>query len=70
MSVQNNGTRLSLITKELSMKWQETREYWQDSKSEEFNRNYMAELQSSVDAAVTVIEKLDKLLNKIRSDCE
>lgn len=70
MSVHNNGTRLSLITKELSMKWEETREYWKDSKSEEFDRKYMVELQSSVNTAVIVIEKLDKLLTKIRNDCE
>ena len=52
------------------LKWRETREYWDDAKSAEFERKYMDELQASVDTAVIVIEKLDKLLAKIKKDCE
>ena len=44
--------------------------YWKDAKSQEFERRYMEELLASVDRAVTVIEQLDKLITKIRSDCE
>jgi len=65
-----SGTRLSAITKELWNQWLQTREYWQDAKSEEFQRRYLEELVSSVDKAVTVIEQLDTLVNKIRKDCE
>jgi thymidylate synthase len=65
-----NGTRLSAITKELWNQWLQTREYWQDAKSEEFQRRYLEELVASVDKAVTVVEQLDKLVNKIRKDCE
>lgn len=50
--------------------WQHTREYWRDAKSTEFEHKYLDELFSSVDKAVGVIEQLDKLLNKIRRDCE
>jgi hypothetical protein len=65
-----NGTRLSAITKELWRQWQETKEYWQDTKSQEFERRYLEELVASVDKAVGVIEQLDKLIMKIRKDCE
>jgi thymidylate synthase len=65
-----NGTRLSAITKELWNQWLQTREYWQDAKSEEFQRRYLEELVASVDKAVTVVEQLDKLVSKIRKDCE
>ena len=65
-----NGTRLEGITKELSSQWQQTREYWRDAKSVEFERKYLDELFASVDKAVGVIEQLDKLLTKIRKDCE
>ena len=70
MSVRNSGTRLAMLTKELTLKWRETREFWKDAKSQEFEHRFMAELQGSVDAAVTVIDKLDKLITKIRKDCE
>jgi chemotaxis signal transduction protein len=65
-----HGSRLSAITKELWLQWQQTREYWQDAKSEEFERKYLEELVSSADKTVTVIEELDKLISKIKSDCE
>jgi hypothetical protein len=65
-----NGTRLEGITKELMGQWQHTREFWRDTKSAEFEHKYLDELFSSVDKAVGVIEQLDKLLNKIRKDCE
>ena len=70
MSLRTNGARLGAVTKELIVKWRETREFWQDAKAEEFERKYIAELQSGVDTAVAVIEQLDKLITKIRNDCE
>ncbi len=70
MSLRNNGTRLGMLTKELVTKWRETREYWKDAKSEEFEKKYIDELQASVDSAVLIIDQLDKIINKIRKDCE
>lgn len=64
------GHRLGALTKELNNRWQRTRESWRDAKAEEFQRQYLDELQTSVDKAMQVIEQLDKLMAKIRSDCE
>jgi hypothetical protein len=64
------GTRLAMLTQQLSQQWQETKDYWRDAKCQEFERKYMEELTAGVDMAVTVIEQLDKLLAKIRKDCE
>jgi hypothetical protein len=65
-----SGNRLAGLTKDLRGEWQHTKSYWKDAKSQEFERRYMEELLASVDRAVTVIEQLDKLITKIRSDCE
>jgi uncharacterized protein YeaO (DUF488 family) len=64
------SSRLAGLTKELRAQWQDTKNYWKDAKSQEFERRYMEELLASVDRAVTVIEQLDKLATKIRKDCE
>ena len=64
------GTRLGGLTKDLWGHWQQTKAYWRDTKSEEFERKYLEELRTSVDKTVGVIEQLDKLLAKIRKDCE
>ena len=65
-----NGTRLAAITKELSGQWQQTRQYWKDSKSEEFEHKYLDELVASIDKTVMVIAQLDKLISRVRRDCE
>jgi hypothetical protein len=70
MNVRNHGTRLSASTKELMVKWYETKHFWRDAKADEFEKRYLDELQSSVDRAVQVIEQLDKLMEKIQKDCE
>ena len=70
MSLAGNRSRLAAITRELSLQWQETKNYWKDAKSQEFESRYMVELQARVDKTVTVIEKLDELLTRVRKDCE
>lgn len=65
-----NGARLEAITKELRVQWQRTKEHWSDAKSVEFEHKYLEELFSSVDRAVLVIDQLDKLISKIKKDCE
>jgi thymidylate synthase len=64
------GSRLSGITKELWVQWQQTKESWRDEKSAEFEQKYLSELVAAVDKSVTVIEQLDKLIEKIKKDCE
>ncbi len=70
MSLSANKTQLATITKELLMNWKQTKEYWRDAKSAEFERKYLEELFDGVDTAVAVMDQLDKLLHKIRTDCE
>mgnify|MGYP001769894653 CR=1 FL=1 len=65
-----SGARLSGITKELRAQWQDTKSYWRDDRCQQFEHKYLEELFASVDRAVTVMEQLDKLLTKIKQDCE
>lgn len=64
------GSRVAALTKELWVQWQRTREEWGDAKSQEFEHKYLQELVAGVDKTMTVIDDLDKLLHKIRRDCE
>jgi len=70
MSLSANRGRVQALTKELALKWAETKNYWRDAKSQEFEHRYIQELLIHVDRAVAVIEKLDELLTKVRNDCE
>jgi hypothetical protein len=70
MSMRDSATRLASATRQLTNRWQETKYYWRDRKSEEFERKYMNELTGSVDRTIVVMEQLDKLLATIKEDCE
>jgi hypothetical protein len=70
MSLSGSKNRLVAITKELSNRWGETKNYWRDAKSQEFEQRYMTELFANVDKTITVMEKLNELLIKVRNDCE
>jgi len=64
------ATRLSALTRELWNQWQQTKQYWSDSRSQEFERKYLSDLVANVDRAISTIEDLDKLISRIRRECE
>ena len=70
MSLSGSKNRLVAITKELSNRWDETKNYWRDAKAQEFEQRYMLELFASVDKTITVMHKLNEVVTKVRDDCE
>ena len=68
MSASQN--RLVGLTKELAAEWANTKQSWSDAKSREFEHRFLDELFTGVNQAVTNIESLERILNKIRTDCE
>ena len=70
MNLSGSKNRLIAITKELSNRWEDTKNHWRDAKSQEFEQRYMTELFANVDKTVTVMEKLNEILTKVRNDCE
>jgi len=70
MNISSNGKLLASATKDLSLRWSETREAWKDTKAREFEQRYLAELISAVERAVPVFDDLEKLVSRVRSDCE
>jgi hypothetical protein len=70
MSLSGSKNRLVAITNELSNRWDETKNYWRDAKSQEFEQRYLIELFANVDKTVTVMDKLNELLIKVKNDCE
>jgi hypothetical protein len=70
MSLNAGKSRLSGATRELMLQWLNTKEYWRDQKSAEFEKKYLNELAHFADKSVQIMEKLDEILKKVRSDCE
>lgn len=70
MNLSGNKGRLVGLTRDLLLRWSETKNYWRDAKSEEFERRFLAELSANVNRTVLIVDKLDEVLKKVRSDCE
>jgi hypothetical protein len=70
MSLKANKSRLTGLTKDILLRWEGTQKYWRDAKGAEFDHRFMRELFPQVNQAAAALEKLDELLNKIRSECE
>ena len=70
MSLSGNKGRLIGLTREITLRWTETQAHWHDAKSEEFEHRFMSELSVHVNRAVLVLEQMEELLKKVRSDCE
>ena len=68
MTGSNN--RLMALTKELRVEWDQTKQYWNDAKSNEFERRYLDDLFAAVNQALTNIDTLERIITKIRNDCE
>lgn len=70
MSTRVSSANLEEAVKKLSAEWQQTRGYWMDAKSLEFERDYLGDLPNLVAQARTAVEEIDVLLRKVRSACE
>ncbi len=70
MNIRVSASNLSQATKQLSAEWQRTKSTWHDVKSNEFEEAYLTSLPHAVSRAATVIEEIEMLLRKVRSECE
>jgi hypothetical protein len=70
MNLGGDKSRLTALTRDILLRWAETKEHWHDARSEEFDRRFMAELGANVNRTVLIVEKLDEVLKKVRNDCE
>ncbi len=68
MSAAQN--RLAGLTNELKVEWDQTKHYWHDAKSMEFEHCFMSELIPAVNQAIVTLESLERILAKLRQDCE
>lgn len=70
MSASGSKGLLLDATRQLQARWSETRATWRDHKAAEFEEAYLASLTANVHSALRVIDELEHLLQKVRSDCE
>ncbi len=70
MSLHHSKSRLAGVSKEFRRHWLDLKDEWRDGKCREFEESYLVELFDSVDNAVAAMDDLDKILQKLREDCD
>lgn len=58
------------LTRELTKRWQSTKERWFDAKTQEFERRYFDLLLPSMNRTIVQMDKLKEMLDQIKRDCE
>jgi hypothetical protein len=61
--------RLAGLTKELRAEWAQTKYYWNDAKSAEFEKRFLDDLFAGVNQAINHIDTFERILAKIHDDC-
>ncbi len=70
MSQRVSIANLSQAAQDLMVEWDQTKAWWRDLKSIQFENDYLAVLPDHLSRASNVIGELDALIRKVRSDCE
>lgn len=70
MSVGVSRAKLLGAMKELVIRWNRTRDVWDDEASDHIQRTVIEPLDPRVRATVTAMEKMGQILLKVRKDCE
>lgn len=70
MSIGSSKSTLGTAGKQLKVHWEQTKPHWRDSKSREFEEQYLRPLFDALERSGTLFEELDRTLHQIRKDCE
>jgi hypothetical protein len=65
-----SASNLAQSARLLLLEWDKTKEHWRDTKSAEFEHQYLEDLPGQVAAAISAMEDMETLLKKVRGDCE
>ena len=69
MNLRESAAKITGGAKELAAAWDDTRNYWRDMKAQQFAEMYLEPVPHQIARAATVIEEIEVLLRKVRSDC-
>jgi len=70
MSATESRAKLARAAKVLLAEWQQAQEIWRDENGAQFEKKYVAPLESSIRAAVQAMERIGALIDKAQRECE
>lgn len=70
MGVHESRGNLAKAFKELMLRWADTRASWNDVRAEEFEKQYLRQLESDLRTTGSAMDQMGVLLSQARRDCE
>lgn len=70
MSVGVSRTKLMGSMKELQLRWGRVREQWNDEASRHIEESVLLPMEPRIRAAVSAMEKMSQILQRVRKECE
>lgn len=70
MGVHESRGNLAKAFKELMLRWADTRASWNDVRAEEFEKQYLQQLESDLRTTGSAMDQMGVLLSQARRDCE
>ena len=69
MSTVESRAKLMQAAKKLMVDWEQVKEAWRDENCRQFDKKYMAPLESSIRAAALAMERMGTTLDGAEQDC-
>jgi hypothetical protein len=69
VSAIESRAKLIQAAKQLMTDWQQAKEAWRDDNCQQFDKKYMAPLESSIRAAAQAMERMDTMLDSAQQEC-
>jgi hypothetical protein len=69
VSTIESRAKLVQAAKKLMAEWQQVQEAWRDDNCQQFDKKYMAPLESCIRAAALAMERMDTMLYSAQQDC-
>jgi hypothetical protein len=70
MSMAGSRGLLTMASRQLMGRWEQTRDSWRDQKAADFEALYLSEMKDTMNTALRALEEIDRLLEKVHADCE
>lgn len=70
MSLSSTRMKIQKSTRELRMRWDSSREQWNDSVSQRLESEYIEPLERTVVSVCEAMEAMNDVIARVQRDCE
>lgn len=68
MGIYESSAKIKLSARDLNIIWQQTKTFWKDEKSRQFEEHFMTRLSAEIKKTETALDTIGAILNRIRSE--